>query len=150
MQQIFVAQKRCLRAMAGKRYWRAPEALDSCKPLFKKFKILNMSIHSIFWKVPEKYPENFTKNIDHPDACMHVTRNTKCNENDLFVAPCRNTNFVQNPLNMFARIWNQLPEKLKAIENVKLFTKILRLLLLNEMFYDMQEFFSCKFDVRDQ
>jgi hypothetical protein len=39
----------------------------------------------------KKYPENFTKNIDHPDTCMHVTRNTKYNEKDLFVAPCRNT-----------------------------------------------------------
>jgi hypothetical protein len=32
--------------------------------------------------------------IDHPDACMHITRNSKYNENDLFVVPCRNTNFV--------------------------------------------------------
>jgi hypothetical protein len=78
---------------------------------------------------------------------MHVTRNTKYNENDLFVLPCRNTNSVQNPLNMLARIWNQLPENLKAIENVKLFTKKLKLLLLDKMFYDMHEFFSCKFDM---
>jgi hypothetical protein len=58
------------------------------------------------------------------DFCIHVTRNTKYNENNLFVAPCRNTIFVLSPLNMLARIWNHLPENLKAIENVKLFTKI--------------------------
>jgi hypothetical protein len=51
---------------------------------------------------------------------------------------------------MLARIWNQLPENLKTIENVKLFTKKLKLLLLDKMFYDMHEFFSCKFDVSDQ
>jgi hypothetical protein len=51
---------------------------------------------------------------------------------------------------MLARIWKQLPENLKAIENVKLFTKKLKLLLLEKMFYDMHEFFSCKFDESDQ
>jgi hypothetical protein len=70
------------------------------------------------------------------------------NENNLFVAPCRNTNFAQNPLHMLARIWNHLPENLKAIENMKLFTKKLKLLLLEKMFYDMHEFFSCKFNVK--
>jgi hypothetical protein len=41
-------------------------------------------------------------------------------------AHCRNTNFVQNPLLMLARIWNHLPENIRAIENVKLFTKNFR------------------------
>jgi Reverse transcriptase (RNA-dependent DNA polymerase) len=147
MQQIFTAQKRCIRAMAGKRYWRAPEALESCKPLFKEFKIL--TVYSLYIlesaKFVKKYPEKFTKNIDHPDTCIHVTRNTRYNENDLYVAPCRSTNFVQNPLNMLARIWNHLPENIKAIENVKLFTKKLKLLLLDKMFYDMHEYFLCNF-----
>jgi hypothetical protein len=43
-----------------------------------------------------------------------------------------------------------LPENLKAIENVKLFTKKLKLLLLDKMFYHMHDFFSCKFDRSDQ
>jgi hypothetical protein len=105
MQQIFIAQKRCIRAMAGKRYWRAPEALESCKPLFKEFKML--TVYSLFLesaKFVKKYPEKFTKNKDHPDTCFHVTRYRKYNDNNLFVAPCRTTNFIQNPLNMLARI----------------------------------------------
>jgi hypothetical protein len=48
MQQIFTAQKRCVRAMAGKRYWRGPAALDSCKPLFHEFNILKLSTPFIF------------------------------------------------------------------------------------------------------
>jgi hypothetical protein len=134
--------------MAGKRYWRGPDALDSCKPLFKEFKIL--TVFSMFIlesaKFVKKYPEKFTKNSDHPDARIHVTRNKTYNENDLFVAHCRNTNLVQNPLIMLARIWNHLPENIKSIENFKLFTKKLKILLLKEMFYDMHEFFSCKFN----
>jgi hypothetical protein len=31
---------------------------------------------------------------------------------------------------------------------MKLFTKKLKLLLLDKMFYDMHEFFSCKFNVK--
>jgi hypothetical protein len=46
---------------------------------------------------------------------------------------------------MLARIWNHLSENIKAIENVKLFTKKLKLLLLDKMFYDMHEYFSCEF-----
>jgi hypothetical protein len=132
MQQIFTAQKRCIRAMAGKRYWRGPgpNALDSCKPLFQEYKIL--TVYSLYIlesaKFVKKYPEKFTKNLDHPDTCTHVTRNTTYNENDLFVAHCRNTNFVQNPLIMLARIWNHLPENIKAIENVKLLTQKLKIL----------------------
>jgi hypothetical protein len=148
MQQIFLAQKRCIRAMAGKRYWRGPDALDSCKPLFKEFKIL--TVFSLYIlesaKFVKKYPEKFTKNSDHPDAPIHVTRNSTYNENDLFVAHCRNTNLVQNPLIMLARIWNHLPHKLKVIEDVKLFTYKLKILLLEKMFYDMHEYFSCNFE----
>jgi hypothetical protein len=88
----------------GKRYWRAPEALESCKPLFKEFKIL--TVYSLYIlesaKFVKKYPEKFTKNKDHPDTRMYVTQNTKHNENDLYVATCRNTNFVQNPLIMLS------------------------------------------------
>ena len=46
---------------------------------------------------------------------------------------------------MLARIWSHLPENIKAIENVKLFTKKLKLLLLDKMFYDMHEYFLCNF-----
>jgi len=34
MNEVFVAQERVIRAMAGKRYWRSNSALDSCRPLF--------------------------------------------------------------------------------------------------------------------
>jgi hypothetical protein len=148
MQQIFTAQKRCVRAMAGKRYWRGPAALDSCKPLFQEFNIL--TVYSLYIlesaKFVKKYPEKFSKNSDNPNAKFYVTRNTTYKENDLFVKSCRNSDFVQNPLIMLARIWNHLPDNIKAIEDVKLFTKKLKLLLLHYMFYDMHEFFSCKFD----
>jgi hypothetical protein len=51
LDQVFIAQKRCFRAMVGKRYWRGPKALDTCNPIFeKKIKYL-LCIHYIFLKV---------------------------------------------------------------------------------------------------
>jgi hypothetical protein len=91
-----------VRAMAGKRYWRGPAALDSCKPLFKEYKIL--TVYSLYIlesaKFIKKYPEKFSKYSDPTDTFTIVTRNTTHNENDLFVTPCRNTNFAQNPLSI--------------------------------------------------
>jgi Reverse transcriptase (RNA-dependent DNA polymerase) len=148
LEQVFVAQKRCIRAMAGKKYWRGPAALDSCKPLFQEHKIL--TVYSLYIleaaKFVKKYPEKFSKNSDHPDANIRVTRNLTYNENDLYVKPCRNLNFVQNPLIMLARIWNHLPETIKSVEDMKMFVKKVKILLFKHMFYDMHEFFSCKFD----
>jgi hypothetical protein len=131
MQQIFIAQKRCIRAVAGKRYCMAPDA-----PRFMYSTI--QGIYSLYilesGKFVKKYADKFTKNSDHPDTRIHVTRNATYNENNLFVARFRNINFVQNPLIMLARVWNHLPENIKAIENLILFTKKLKILLLKQMF----------------
>ena len=119
-------------------------------PYFSHRKIKRASNHSLYIleaaKFVKKYPEKFSKNSEHPDANIRVTRNLTCNENDLFVKPCRNLNFVQNPLIMLARIWNHLTETIKSIEDTKLFVKKLKVILFNYMFYDMHEFFSCKFN----
>jgi hypothetical protein len=148
MQQVFTAQKRCVRALSGKKYWRGPAALDSCKPLFQQHKIL--TVYSLYIlesaKFVKKYPEKFSKNSQHPDTSTYTTRNTTYKENDLFVKPCRNKSFVENPLIMLARIWNHLPDRVKSIGDYNLFVKELKSLLLKNMFYDMHEFFSCNFD----
>jgi hypothetical protein len=147
MKEIFIAQKKCIRAMAGKKYWRGLEALDSCKPLFEEYKIL--TVYSLYIlesaKFVKKYPDKFTKNSDHPDISVRVTRNTTFKENDLFVKTCSNSSHVQDPLVMLSRIWNHLPQNIKEIESFVLFKNTLKRLLLQHMFYDMHEFFSCKF-----
>ena len=66
LQTVFVAQKRVIRAMAGKRYWRSNSALESCKPLFEKFGILTVYSLYIFecLKFLMTYPEKFVKAVD--------------------------------------------------------------------------------------
>lgn len=148
LSQVFIAQKRCLRAMVGKRYWRGPDPLETCKTIFEENKIL--TVYSLYIlesaKFVKKHPEKFPKNSDHPDARIHVTRNTPYNESDLFVQPCRNTNFSQNPMAMLPRIWNHLPVYIKEIANFDKFKDELELLLLKYVFYDLHEYFTCKFD----
>lgn len=149
MQQIFTAQKRCLRAMCGKRYWRGPDALDTCKPIFREYKVL--TVYSLYIlesaKFVKKNPQKFSKNSDHPNSRIYSTRNTLYNESDLFVKPCRNLTFVQNPSIMLPRIWNHLPVYIKEIESFDKFKEELELLLLKYVFYDMHEYFSCKFEI---
>jgi hypothetical protein len=145
VKQVFTAQKRCVRALSGKKYWRGHEALDTCKALFKEHKIL--TLYSLYIlesaKFVKKYPEKFTKNSDHPEVRKIITRNKVYKENDLFVPLCRNANFVQNPLIMLSRIWNHLPDTVKSIASYEAFVVALKTLLLKCMFYDLQEFFSC-------
>ena len=116
---------------------------------FREFNIL--TVYSLYIlesaKFVKKYPDKFSHNMEHPETNIRVTRNTTYKETaDLFVKTCSNANFGHNPLIMLARIWNHLPENIKSIENVKPFTNKLKKLLLQYMFYDMHEFFSCKFD----
>jgi hypothetical protein len=51
---------------------------------------------------------------------------------------------------MLARIWNQWPERIKLIEYYNLFVTKLKSLLLQCVFYDMLEFFSCTFELFDE
>ena len=60
LEQVFVAQKRCIRAMAGKKYWRGPAALDSCKPLSLEYKIL--TVYSLYILEAAKFVKNILKN----------------------------------------------------------------------------------------
>jgi len=65
----------------------------------------------------------FTCILDDVKFLRKVILYLTYNENDLFVKPCRNQNFVQNPLIMLARIWNHLQDTIKSVEDTKLFVK---------------------------
>ena len=40
LNEVFAAQKRVLRAMAGVRYWKGLTPVETCRPLFKEYDIL--------------------------------------------------------------------------------------------------------------
>jgi len=111
MNEVFVAQKRVIRAMAGKRYWRSNSALDSCRPLFKKGLVFQ-PVCTRMPQIPQKHPEKSTKLTDISQTHRHITRNTIKNmcENDLFVSECSLKISAASPAVMIPRLFNALPD----------------------------------------
>jgi len=68
-------------------------------------------------------------------------------ENDLYVIPCSLEISEQNPNVMIARIFNTFPVHMKLIEDPKEFITKVHKIVLHYQFYDMDEFFSCVFDL---
>jgi Reverse transcriptase (RNA-dependent DNA polymerase) len=150
MSDVFTAQKRVVRAMAGKRYWRSNCALESCKPLFKKYEIL--TVYSLYilecLKFLKKFPQNFMKCSEMSQSAIGTTtrdaQKRKC-ENDLYVPPCTLDLSNQNPAVMIPRLFNALPIEIKMIEREKEFVKAIKGMVLHYQFYDLNEYFICDF-----
>jgi len=149
MNEVFIGQKRVIRAMAGKRYWRSNCALDSCRPLFKRFGIL--TVYSLYilecLKYLKKYPEKFTKLNETPTTHRHITRHiskTMC-KNDLLVPECTLLISTENPSVMIPRLFNSLPVDIKLIEDSKEFLRRVKELVLHYQFYDLNEYYVCDF-----
>jgi hypothetical protein len=151
VESVFVAQKRVIRAMAGLRYWRSNSALESCRPLFHKYGI--MTIYCIYilecMKFLKKYPDKFKKQIDMPRINKPVTRASNVNKSveDLYVNPVRLHIANDNPEIMIPRIFNTLPRQIKETEDDRMFIQAVKELLLKYQYYNMHEFFCCKFDM---
>jgi Reverse transcriptase (RNA-dependent DNA polymerase)/Endonuclease-reverse transcriptase len=152
MSKVFVAQKRVVRAMAGLRYWRSNTALDSCRPLFKKYEI--PTVYSLYilecMKYLVKQPEKFRKKSEVPHCISPKTKSAKINscENDLYVEIEDHKDFFnQNPIVMIARIFNMFPVPVKMIEDKRKFICKVREIVFKYQYYDMNEFFSCKFEL---
>jgi hypothetical protein len=152
MQKVFVAQKRVVRALAGLRYRRSNCALDSCKPLFIKYGML--TVYSLYilecMKFFVKNPEKFRKKSAVPNCYSPKTRLAKsnCCENDLYVENGGHLDILnQNPVVMIARIFNMLPVPVKMLEDKKEFICKIKQIVYKNQYYDMCEYFTCKFDM---
>ena len=151
VESVFIAQKRVVRAMAGLRYWRSNCALESCRPLFKRYGI--MTVYSLYilecMKYLKKYPAKFKKRSEVPEAGGPRTRGLVRNScpDDLFISTCSLNLSSQNPAVMIPRIFNSLPVEIKCIQTDGEFICKVRELALRYQFYDLNEFFVCNFDL---
>jgi hypothetical protein len=152
MQKVYVAQKRVVRALAGLRYWRSNCALDTCKPLFKKYGIL--TVYSLYilecMKFLVKYPEKFLRNAEVPNCYSPKTRiaKSKCCENDLYVDMSGQLGMLnQNPVVMISRIFNMLPVTVKMLTDKNVFICTIKEIAYKYQYYDMNEYFNCKFEL---
>jgi hypothetical protein len=152
LEKVFTAQKRIIRAMSGLRYWRSNCALDTCRPLFKKYGIL--TVYSLYILECMKYlvnhPDQFRKKSEVPNCVSPKTREAKsrCCVNDLYVEIEDHRDILnQNPVVMIARIFNNLPVHIKMLDEKKDFIRNIKEIVYNHQFYDINEFFICKFQL---
>jgi exonuclease III len=129
IKQVFIAQKKCVRAIAGVKW------SESCRPLFKKYGILTVLGLYIF------------------EMCKFVKLNLelfkqKCNKgkrtltHKALVAPKVRLHVnKKNSCQMAVRIYNQLPMSWTQLPSRQFFHK-LRTFLLTECFYTLEEFFQ--------
>lgn len=130
-QRVFLAQKKCIRAIAGIRPW------ESCKPFFKKFKIITLPSLYIFEcaKFVKMHPELFTKAHEmFPKSTRHKNRLV------LPIIP-RTALYSKNSYAMCCRIFNALPDTIKTLPTNK-FTRSLKVWLREKNFYSVNDIFK--------
>jgi exonuclease III len=140
LQKVFVAQKRVVRAIEGVRYWKSKTAVTSCRPLFKKHGIL--PVFSLYVlecvKFVKKYPEKFRLISD-------VHSYNSRNKDKLYTESSTLKLSEENPAVKMVRLYNMLPQCVKAIERYENFVKAVKKILLDGMFYDYSEYAACDF-----
>lgn len=129
--KVFVAQKKCIRAICGK------GPFESCRPLFVKLGLLTVPCMYILeaFKFVNQHSELFKRAKDlYP-------RNTR--DKDRLVLEFRpNTSLFQN--NCYAmciKIYNKIPNQFKCGPS-KVITKKLRMWLTEKCFYSVREFLT--------
>jgi hypothetical protein len=97
-----------------------------------------------------KHPDKFRRKSEVPNCYSPKTRiaKGKCSENDLYVEIGDHLDILnQNPVVMIARIFNMLPVSVKMLEDGRKLICKVREIVYKYQFYDMNEFFTCKFDL---
>ena len=128
---VFIAQKRVIRCMAGL------SITETCKNVFKEYGILTLPCLLIYELCRYVYinKDKFESNKD-----VHGI-NTRQKNN--FHIPFRSLNITLNsPNSLGLRVYNHLPQDIKNCNSMILFKKRLKLYLLNETFYKLDEYFQ--------
>jgi hypothetical protein len=131
--ELFVMQKKCVRILAH------IDHMQSCKPYFKKYKLLTLT--SIYIQDIALFVH---KNIDNFKKIQDThSRNTR-HKNKLYLPPSRLTILNQSPFYMCIKIYNHLPGHLIVENNINQFKKMLNAYLVEKCFYTLNEFISSK------
>lgn len=127
-EDVFVAQKRCIRSLAG-----IPKS-HSCREYFKKFNIL--TVPSLFLYEICLFVFNcdkFKKNCD-----IH-NLNTR-NSSNLHTNICKSKLAFRSPQNIGPLVFNKLPNNIKNCKSLKQFKHMLKTFLIERTFYRVEEY----------
>lgn len=133
--RVFVAQKKCVRAICGASY------LDSCRPLFKKLNVLPLPCLYIFESAVfvQNHKYIYLTNGD-------MKYRSERYKNKLYMPPQRLTLFSKNCYCMSIRIYNHLPNTFTNL-TINVFKKRLFNLLIDKLYYTINDFLSDKIDI---
>lgn len=130
---VFVAQKKCLRAIFNLPPW-AP-----CAPIFREYKLLTLPCLYIFemCKFVKAYPDLFAKFED-------VYKFSGRHKNKLAHPRARTALYSRNCYAMATVVFNKLPAALREL-NGNLFNRKLFSLLVDKCFYSIKDYLTYKF-----
>jgi hypothetical protein len=139
LNDVFVAQKKVIRAMCGVRYWRGPKKLDSARPLFESLNVL--PVYSVYLLECCKFVHKFQR-LYFPrvkDVHPHSTRRGE----DLYI-PNQSSAFVRknNPYTILAELYMKLPVSFRCETDYSRFKNALKSLVFKKKFYCADEFHS--------
>jgi Reverse transcriptase (RNA-dependent DNA polymerase) len=137
LRDVFVAQKKLVRCLAGERYWPARERLCSCRPLFERLELLPVFSIYLFecCKFARRHPDYFRRT---DDVHSHDTRHKA----ELFVGACSLQISRMNPAVCVPRLYNALPQEIRDIQVFAKFVTKLRKFLYAHRFYSAAEYFD--------
>lgn len=130
--RVFKAQKKCIRAICGAHF------LDSCRPLFQKYKILPLPclyIFEICIFVKRNY-NLFKENMERPNSRSR-------HKNRLQLPPIKLDLFKKNVYCMSIIIYNHLPNSWQELPLTR-FKKKLFNLLIQKCYYAIKDYLDDK------
>lgn len=127
---VFLAQKRVLRCMAGL------SNTDTCKNLFKEYEILTLP-SLLIYELCSYVFNNKNKFISNKDVHGINTR-----QKNKFHIPFHNLNVaLKSPNSLGLKVYNHLPPDIRECNSTNLFKKRLKIYLSDQIFYKLDEYF---------
>lgn len=127
--KVFVAQKKCIRAICG------AGPMETCRPLFKELRVLPLPCLYIM-EVARFVKDHWSLFKKQSDMCMRTLRYPNRLVTD--VVP-RSTRYKRNCIYMCITVYNKIPESIKMLSGNQ-FRKVLYNWLTNKNYYSINDF----------
>jgi len=127
--QIFQLQKKVIRLITG------THKCTSCRPIFRKFKILTLT--SLYILEMLCFLKKYKGDMKHNSEIHgHNTRRKQ----DL--QQCNTTLYQKSVMNMGTKLYNKLPIQIKQLDTYKGFKKEVKKFLVHNAVYKIEEFYA--------
>lgn len=131
-ENVFICQKRALRSLAG-----ITDSAVSCRSLFRDLGVLTL-VGLLILELAARVFQKKNELLTGADIHCYSTRQS----NLLRVPYHRLTMGQRSPDSMGIRFFNVLPDYIKSKPNISAFRRCLKIFLVENVFYNLEEFFS--------